>query len=428
MHNTLRHGLRATVAISALLGVVAAAQAGGFALREQSAEGQGMSFAGVAAGSAGLSSMFWNPATITQTPGWNSEWDLAGILPYSSISPTAPTVTPLVGSGNIGDKAVLPSGYTSYQINDRWWIGLVTSAPFGLITKSPEIWAGQAYGVSSKVVSFNANAIVGWKVNDWISIAAGPSVQYFSVRLRGSAAAFGPGAANILEGSNTSIGATAGITITPWAGTRIGLGYRSAVSHELEGGLTPGIPVTLPVKTKVTLPETVTLGLSQDFANAWTANFGIEWTNWSRLKTSDVTNWFTGVPFPFPAQQRYNWRDGWFFSTGLEYHYSPTWTFRGGLAYEISPVTDATRSVRLPDTDRIWASLGFSYRYNNKLSFDFGYSHIFGKNGNINNIPGSQNYIPPLVFVATTQGHVDIVSVGVKYRWDNPVAAVVAKY
>ncbi|MDB5533186.1 MAG: aromatic hydrocarbon degradation protein [Hyphomicrobiales bacterium] len=427
MHNNLRHGLRATVAVSALLCTVAASQAGGFALREQSAEGQGMSFAGVGAGSAGLSSMFWNPAAITMTPGWNSEWDVAGILPYSSITPTA-AVTPLVGSGNIGEKAVLPSGYSNYQINDRWWIGLVTGAPYGLVTKSNEIWAGQAYGVSSKVVSFNANAIVGWKVNDWLTIAAGPSVEYFSVRLRGSAAAFGPGGQNILQGNNTSIGGTAGIMLTPWAGTRIGLGYRSAITHNLQGGLTPGFPITFPVTTKVTLPETVTFGLSQDFATAWTANFGIEWTNWSRLKTSDVTNSITGVTFPFPAQQRYNWRDGWFFSTGLEYAYSPTWTFRGGLAYEISPVSDATRSVRLPDTDRIWASLGFSYRYSNKLSFDVGYSHIFGKNGNINNVPGSQNYIPPLVFVANTQAHVDIVSVGVKYRWDNPVGAVVAKY
>ena len=50
MHQDFRHGLRATVAFSALLGAFAAAQAGGFALREQSAAGQGMSFAGVAAG------------------------------------------------------------------------------------------------------------------------------------------------------------------------------------------------------------------------------------------------------------------------------------------------------------------------------------------------------------------------------------------
>jgi len=42
--------------------------AGAFALREQSAYGQGSSFAGIAAGGA-LSSMYWNPAAITQFNG-----------------------------------------------------------------------------------------------------------------------------------------------------------------------------------------------------------------------------------------------------------------------------------------------------------------------------------------------------------------------
>ena len=42
------------------------ALAGGLALREQSAWGEGTSYAGVAAGGS-LSAMFWNPATITQS-------------------------------------------------------------------------------------------------------------------------------------------------------------------------------------------------------------------------------------------------------------------------------------------------------------------------------------------------------------------------
>src|SRR5215471_13142860 len=51
-------GLAATTATSAL--------AEGFEIREQSAWGQGASYAGVAAGGS-VSSMFWNPATMTQT-------------------------------------------------------------------------------------------------------------------------------------------------------------------------------------------------------------------------------------------------------------------------------------------------------------------------------------------------------------------------
>src|SRR5215207_3903500 len=60
---------RALMLAGTSLGAIAlgtAAQAGGFFIHEQSTYFQGTSFAGAAAGGPALSSMFWNPATITQ--------------------------------------------------------------------------------------------------------------------------------------------------------------------------------------------------------------------------------------------------------------------------------------------------------------------------------------------------------------------------
>ena len=71
----------ATVSLAAVLLAQGAATAGGFAIREQSASSQGLSFAGAASGSGHLSSMFWNPATITMAPGFQSE---LRISPWSS--------------------------------------------------------------------------------------------------------------------------------------------------------------------------------------------------------------------------------------------------------------------------------------------------------------------------------------------------------
>ena len=64
--------LRAGTALGILIIATAQANAGAFAIREQSTYGQGTSFAGVAAGGS-LSSMFWNPATMTQFQGIVSE-------------------------------------------------------------------------------------------------------------------------------------------------------------------------------------------------------------------------------------------------------------------------------------------------------------------------------------------------------------------
>ena len=74
--------LRAGTALGLLVIATAQASAGGFGIREQSAYGQGTSFAGIAAGGA-LSSMFWNPATMTQVPGIQSESVVSGLIPYA---------------------------------------------------------------------------------------------------------------------------------------------------------------------------------------------------------------------------------------------------------------------------------------------------------------------------------------------------------
>ena len=80
--------LRAGTALGLLVIATAQASAGALALREQSAYGQGTSFAGVAAGGA-LSSMFWNPATMTQVPGIQSETVVSGLIPYAANTPGA---------------------------------------------------------------------------------------------------------------------------------------------------------------------------------------------------------------------------------------------------------------------------------------------------------------------------------------------------
>src|SRR5215212_7669461 len=207
-------GLLALSAVSlAALLAATAAHAGAFGIREQSTTAQGEAYAGVAAGSGGLSSMFWNPATITMTPGIQTEAHGSIVIPYANIEPNAATraeiarfgstvvpVTPtgpLAGalgsfgpfgsapfnSGNIGQTALVPSSYSSYQLSDRLWVGLSVNGPFGLITKADPFWAGQVYGRSSRLFTLNATPTVGVKLTDWLSIGAGIQVQYIDVTL-----------------------------------------------------------------------------------------------------------------------------------------------------------------------------------------------------------------------------------------------------
>jgi len=483
-----RSFVRGAISLAALLTTTVVAQAGAFGIREQSATAQGESFAGVAAGSGGLSSMFWNPATITMTPGIQSEAHGSVIIPYANIEPDfatrseiarlgstvipVPPTGPLAGrlgsfgpfgsapfdSGNIGQTSLVPSSYSSYQLSDRLWVGLSVNGPFGLITKADPFWAGQVYGRSSRLFTLNATPTVGVKLTDWLSIGAGVQVQYIDVALsravpapiglstfqRNALLAGGATSAQIsqlnasiagltavsllapsgrITGDDIGVGYTLGATLTPWAGTEIGVGFRSSIHHELEGKISPALGIVEPVRAPVNLPEIVTVGLSQQVGAQWKLVAGYEWSNWSRIKDIPIISKIDGE---VETTLNFRYRDGHFYSLGAEYQWSPWFALRAGVAYEVSPITDRTRSVNIPDNDRVWASIGASYKLSEKLSVDASYSHIFVKNAPVRLVPGNPQFVDPLLFTGGTKPTVDIVSLAIKYRWDSPQVAIPA--
>ncbi len=413
-----------SVAACALIACSGQALAGGFAPREQSAEAQGASFAGVAAGAGGLSAMFWNPATMTNMPGWQSSWTLAGILPYSQNTPAPGTPTAALGAtGNQGGSALLPASYASYQFNDQIWVGLALNTPFGLGTKNQRPSAPQLWGLTTTLMSEDINPNIAFKVNEWISIGVGLQVMYFKVRQTQATAPVPAPNTAILSGDSWGVGFTGGITLKPMAGTEIGIGYRSMVRQNIKGNI---VSATLPggsnpVGARLDLPEIVTIGLRQRIAPQFTLLAGFEWSNWRRVQQLRVTS--TGGLVPVGtvlALQNLNYKNGWMVSGGGEYQWTPQWTFRAGLAYEKAPLDDSNRGVTLLDSDRIWTSIGASYKYNQKLSFDFAYSHVFVKSGTVN-IPATVTL--PLPYTGTSRARVDILSVGLNYRWDDPKVA-----
>lgn len=424
----------AAVSFAALIAAQGAAQAGAFGLREQSATAQGLSFAGAASGSGELSSMFWNPATLTFAPGFQSEWHATAILPRVEIEPTFTLpagLATLGASGDIGLDAVVPAGYTGYQVNDRLWLGLATGAPYGLATKPDYVWAGQLYARTTSVFSFEAAPTLAYKVNDWLSVGAAVRAQYFKVRYFSatgpsplSPSPFSPSAG--LEGDSFGIGYSLGATLTPAAGTTIGIGFRSAVEQDLDGDFLVAGRALAPIRSRIVLPETVSVGVSQQLTDAFTLHGTIEWTNWSRLGSPRVYNTATDALLTSSPTLPLEYKDGWFFSLGGEYRINPAWAVRAGIGYEISPIEIETRTPRLPDSDRVWLSLGATYNWSEQLSFDVAYSHLFTVGDNDINIGPGHPSFRGAALVADVDASVDIVSASVKYRWDNPAKAIPA--
>ena len=430
----LKSVLLACSGAAVLLVAATAANAGGFALREQSAAGQGSSFAGIAAGGA-LSSMYWNASTMTQYSGKAFEIDGTGIFPKANHTPTTSTLATAAGGfnpaylngvSNSGEPAAVPATYSSWQINDKLWLGMSVNSPFGLAVSFPPAWAGSGYAQSSSVKTLNAAPSVAYKVNDMLSLSVGVQVQWMTVTY-GQLTGAVPNNSAVIGGSGYGYGFTLGATFTPMPGPVIGIGYRSAINQKINGTLSTSstVPATTTgsINTTLNLPDQLSLGLRQKLWDRWTLLAGFEFANWARIGTASIMQGsgaaatLGGAAIQLPFQ----YSNSYFYSLGFEYGVFDNLTLRTGIAFEKSPITDGVRTPRLPDNDRMWYSVGATYKAPFKgLTFDVGYSYIDVKNTPINISATSGN--PWLnttgTYTGTVQSNIHIFSVAARYQWD----------
>lgn len=397
----MKRGFGASLALMLLS---SSAMAGGFSIREQSAEGLGSAFAGIAAGTDGLSAMFWNPATISEHngQGYVSETNVSGILAQSQSGAGLGFPS---DSGNIGVPAVVPASYYSYGLSDEVTIGLSMNAPFGLTTDS-DLWKGSYHGNHSEIFTLSVSPMIAYKPVNWITLAAGVQGEYMSAKLSSTT----PSGATLLrvKADDIALGFTAGVLLQPSEALDIGIGFRSSVSHKLEGNgsYTPAAYINKPMSAAVDTPEMVTFGVKYRANDQLKLMAGAEWANWSRFKALTLKN-AGGATL---ANTTENWKDSWFISAGAEYALNDKFMMRGGAAYEISPVPDATRTPRLPDADRVWLSAGASYKVNSWLTTNIGYSHVFMKDGDV-------KLTTPTPLMASFKQHIDIVSLSAVMDW-----------
>ncbi|MGI9384181.1 MAG: OmpP1/FadL family transporter [Methyloligellaceae bacterium] len=422
------------------------AQAGGFAVREQSTSGLGSAFAGAAAG-YDLSSMFWNPAAAGAFDGRNIEMHMALILPDSEITPLpGSTILALNPSKTaIDSRILLPSTYSSMQINDKIVVGLAVNTPFGLVTEPEDrTYAGQYHGRTAKLATYDVNPNVAFRVSPKIIVGAGVQLVYADLKLKTNPSFAPPNSPNsALNGDDRGVGFTLGALFKPTPATQIGIGFRSKVELDIEGTAkiagtlvpvaTPIGPVLLPfqvvnLEAGLDLPEIATFS----FRHAVTPNARIlgtvEWTNWDRLDIIPVIARSRGglaVAPILPGQTLttldFQWEDGWFYSLGGEVDLNKKLTMRAGVAYEESPVDDPSqRTPVVPDNDRLWLSIGATYKWRPNITLDFAYSHLFFDDDPIDrDAPVSASTglgVTNVDLIADVDTAVDIIAVSMKIK------------
>ena len=402
------------------------AAAGSFGVREQSASAQGASYAGVAAGGQ-LSSMFWNPAVMTQFGGISAESSTTGFIGEAHNYPSGGTLSALpYASDDILKDALIPAMYASMQWRPDLWLGVSVNSPFGLSVTFPDMWPGRNYGLSTSLKTYNVTPSIAYRFNDWLSVGVGVQVEYGTINQDAGLTPVPPTTLNF-HGAGWGVGATAGVTLTPGPNTTIGIGWRSGINQEFNGSLSTPLPGGTPgsASTTLKLPDIVSAGIRQRMNERLTLLGTVEWTNWSRIGTATIYQ-PSGAPALVtagaPVANALEYRDGWLFSGGVEYQWLPNLTLRAGAGYEISPVTDAVRVPSIPDANRTWVSGGLTWAISPKVKVDLAYSHLFVDEATIAIEPGHPSYNGSVTYFGTAKGQIDLISVGLKYQFAPPPA------
>jgi long-chain fatty acid transport protein len=426
MHKKYQTSLTVLAIAWAVVGTASSASAAGFALIEQSASGMGNAFAGAAATAEDATTIFYNPAGMSLLSGpqfvvGGHAIDLSLKFSNSGSSRAAAggafPLGPTSGGngGDAGGVAFVPNIYLTAPITDKLTVGLGVNAPFGLKTEYDSTWVGRYQGIETKVTTYNINPAVSYKLSDTLAIGAGVDYQQLKVKFTNAVATGLPGPASPdalanLDADDDTWGWNIGLIAQLSPATRIGISYRSQMKYSLQGTIDaaiPGVGPVLPstnVSTDVTLPDMLSLSIVQKLNDKWDLLGDATFTRWSKIDTLTINS--AGGPvdtLPFKFD------DTWRLSLGANYHHSEHWTFKGGVAWDKSPVQDQYRTVRLPDNDRKWVSLGAKYQVTPKAAIDIGYSHLFISNASINNTKVDSNGLASTV-LGSYEGSIDILS------------------
>jgi long-chain fatty acid transport protein len=391
--------------------LAAQARADGFRV-VQGGRSLGNCGAGSAAAAEDASTVFHNPAGMARIrDGFVQQVDAIDVnLDFDDRGTRGATgLRPGGGDGrHAGGVAPVAALFGVTHLSDEVAIGVGLTSPFGLTTDYGETWVGRYHSTQSSLRTLDLSPCVAWRASGSFAVGAGIDLQWASAELSnavdfGSVAEdeFGEDLAHslglragkddgraTLRGDSFGVGGTAGLLWQPDACTRVGLTYRSAVHHELDGEAHFVLPrdaqrlrlggyfLDTGAAAEISMPETVSLGFVRSVQRDVDVLAGVDWTRWSRFDTLDVD---FDNPKQEDSSQPQRWHDTFRPAAGLTWRADERWTLRTGAAWDPSTVSDSDRRPRAPDAPRLSVSAGVGYRISEFASIDLVWLHAWGR-------------------------------------------------
>ena len=357
----------------------------GFALYEYSGRATAMGGA-VMANQAEPASLATNPALITELEGTQAQLGLTVV--------TANAKTTVAGQerGLKRDVWYLPNFYLTQKWSDQVSVGLGGFSRYGLGGEydSPvETWIGSNLAYKVKLETFSFTPTIAVKANDEFSLAMGLEAMvigfaqnsYFNL----GALSGDPNSQYEISGSGVSWGGNFSFIYRPeWAEKwSLGAMYRTKVKQNLNGRISANGNTISAINIHgadaegaITLPDSLSAGVSFRPTDDWTLEAGIVGTFWSAYDQI-LIQYKDSESSPVIRNQK-KYKDVYRLNLGAEYKLNANWAARAGYVFDKSPINEHAMDTLVPVDDRHIGSLGFGYK-NDTWSVDFSYAHIFAR-------------------------------------------------
>lgn len=332
------------------------------------------------------SALYYNPAGITQRDGAGFSGNIYSLALSSDYSGTG-------GTASLNDDYVtVPSFYATWKPSGApWAYGIGVYAPFGLVTEWPDASPLRTFALKNEQTYLTYNFTGAWQVSPEFSVGVSLTYNKVDTDLRRALGFIAPNDLFRFQGDGHAFGANLGLLWKPNAQHSFGLSYSHHTSVKLKG-TTDTIPLATgePSSARFEFPEVLIVGWSYRPTPQWNIEANLDWTNWDRFDTVTLVKASGDVPLPF------NWESGFFYELGATRYFDGGWHASAGLIYTENSTPDATYTPAVPDSDRLFYSLGGGYQ-SGRFSVDLAWHYA---DGGTRHVAGS----PPSLIGVTADG------------------------
>lgn len=357
----------------------------GFQVNFQGQKQQGMGFAGTA--------LFQDAASIFYN---------AGSIAFSNENSANVSVTPIFANVLYVDSATggayrtenpvgtpfCAYGLFQHKKLEKFKFGIGIYTPFGSTVKWEDNWIGRFAITRLKLQAIYIQPTISYRLSKKIGIGGGFIYSKGSVNLQKDIPvqdSLGNYSHVELNGKAAGFGFNLGVNFQVNDQFSMGLSYRSKIKMSVKKGEADfSVPSSLAsnfpngnFSGTLPLPDVATIGFAYKVSKKWTLAIDINHVGWKSYDTL-AFDYALNTSSLLDTKSPREYKNIFAFRGGGEFGASKNLDLRFGGGFGFTPVQDGYLTPETPDANRIYGTLGISYRFTNRFSMDASlyYTHL----------------------------------------------------